>query len=134
MNTDTGAECRTTNNLNKPNKDRTTTDTVLSTAVPGLPALNLSKTLTSQQEQLEIYRRLLEALAASEQESAAIYPELSKSLLGHAGALSRLKDDLHDVFARIRALKVQFQSEYPDIFDYVQSLHVKELDDDDDND
>ncbi|PIA18559.1 hypothetical protein COEREDRAFT_100781 [Coemansia reversa NRRL 1564] len=134
MNTDGAGKSCTTNNTNKLNKGSKTADTELSTAVPGLPALELSKTLTSQQKQLEIYRGLLETLAASEQESAAIYPELSKSLLGHVGALNRLKDDLHDVFARIRALKLQFQSEYPDVFDYVQSLHVKELDDDDDND
>ncbi|KAJ2344496.1 hypothetical protein GGF43_005440, partial [Coemansia sp. RSA 2618] len=107
----------------------TRANTVLSTAIPGLPALDLSKTLDSQKEQLEIYRQLLETLAQSEQESALIFPELSKSLVAHIGTLNRLKDDLHDVFSRIRALKVRFQGEYPDAFDYVQSLHVKEIDD-----
>ncbi|KAJ1797703.1 hypothetical protein LPJ56_006925 [Coemansia sp. RSA 2599] len=108
------------------------TETALSMAVPGLPALDLSKTLAMQKEQLDIYRDLLEILATSEQESAALFPELSKSLVTHISALNRLKDDLQSVFTRIRALKSHFQNEYPDTFDYVQSLHVEELDDEDD--
>ncbi|KAJ1642098.1 hypothetical protein J3B02_003198 [Coemansia erecta] len=108
-----------------------TTETALSMAVPGLPALDLSKSLAIQKEQLDIYRDLLEALATSEQESTALFPELSKSLVGHIGTLNRLKDDLQNVFTRIRALKSHFQQEYPDTFDYVQSLHVEELDDED---
>ncbi|KAJ2322238.1 KxDL motif-containing protein 1 [Coemansia sp. RSA 2704] len=110
----------------------TRTNTALSAAMPGLPALDLSKTLDSQREQVEIYRQLLEILAHSEQASAAIFPELSKSLVAHIDTLSKLKEDLHGVFSRIRALKTHYQSEYPDAFDYVQSLHVKELDDEDD--
>ncbi|KAJ1797768.1 hypothetical protein LPJ56_006916 [Coemansia sp. RSA 2599] len=108
------------------------TETALSMAIPGLPALDLSKTLAMQKEQLDIYRDLLETLAASEQESAALFPELSKSLVTHISTLNRLKDDLQSVFTRIRALKSHFQNEYPDTFDYVQSLHVEELDDEDD--
>ncbi|KAJ1856545.1 hypothetical protein GGH12_004582 [Coemansia sp. RSA 1822] len=110
-------------------KPTTRANTALSTSIPGLPALDLAPTLASQKEQLEIYRHLLETLAQSEQESALIFPELSKSLVTHIGTLTKLKDDLHNVFSRIRALKTRFQSEYPDAFDYVQSLHVKELDD-----
>ncbi|KAJ2156825.1 hypothetical protein GGF46_004924 [Coemansia sp. RSA 552] len=105
------------------------TSTELSRAMPGLPALDLSKTLGSQGEQLRIYRELLETLAASEQESAAAFPELLKSLTAHIGTLNTLKEDLQDVFTRIRALKMHFRDEYPEVFDYVQSLHVKELDD-----
>ncbi|KAJ2776655.1 KxDL motif-containing protein 1 [Coemansia javaensis] len=102
--------------------------------MPGLPVLDVTKVLKSQGEQLDIYRRLLETLAESEQESAALLPELSKSLAAHTGTLSQLKDDLQDVFTRIRALKAHFQKKHPDAFDYVQSLHVKELDDDEDGD
>ncbi|KAJ2139991.1 KxDL motif-containing protein 1 [Coemansia sp. RSA 353] len=110
-------------------KPSTRANTALSTSIPGLPALDLSPTLNSQKEQLEIYRHLLETLAQSEQESALIFPTLSKSLTTHTATLVKLKDDLHNVFMRIRALKTRFQSEYPDAFDYVQSLHVKELED-----
>ncbi|KAJ2470902.1 hypothetical protein EV174_006042, partial [Coemansia sp. RSA 2320] len=102
--------------------------TALSKAVPGLPALDLTKTLNSQKQQLEIYRGLLETLAASEQESAAVFPELSKALMSHISTLSKLKEDLQDVFTRIRALKSHFQGQYPEIYDYVQSLHVEEMD------
>ncbi|KAI7822292.1 hypothetical protein BX661DRAFT_187638 [Kickxella alabastrina] len=97
--------------------------------VAGLPALNLNKTLVSQREQLEIYRQLLETLAASEQETTVLFPVLSKSLVTHIGTVNKLKDDLQDVFTRIRALKAHFRGEYPEVFDYVQSLHVDELDD-----
>ncbi|KAJ1992813.1 hypothetical protein GGI25_003299 [Coemansia spiralis] len=103
--------------------------TALSSAVPSAPALDLSKTLSIQKEQLEIYQRLIETLASSEQESAAVFPELSKSIVSHIATLQQLKDDLQSVFNRIRALKMHFRSEYPDVFDYVQSLHVEELDD-----
>ncbi|KAJ1902099.1 hypothetical protein LPJ66_000274 [Kickxella alabastrina] len=96
--------------------------------VAGLPALNLNKTLVSQREQLEIYRQLLETLAASEQETTVLFPVLSKSLVTHIGTVNKLKDDLQDVFTRIRALKAHFRGEYPEVFDYVQSLHVDELD------
>ncbi|KAJ1868683.1 hypothetical protein LPJ57_005735 [Coemansia sp. RSA 486] len=106
-------------------------ETALSMAVPGLPALDLNKTLSIQNEQLAIYRDLLEVLAVSEQESAALFPELSKSLVMHISTINRLKEDLQNVFTRIRALKNHFQHEYPDTFDYVQSLHVEELDDED---
>ncbi|KAJ2645130.1 hypothetical protein GGF44_000107 [Coemansia sp. RSA 1694] len=108
------------------------TTTPLSVAVPGLPALDVSKTLSIQKQQLEIYRVLLETLAASEQESATIFPELSKSLVGHIGTLNKLKEDLQDIFTRIRALKAHFRGQYPEVYDYVQSLHVDELDDEDD--
>ncbi|KAJ2778018.1 hypothetical protein GGI15_004313 [Coemansia interrupta] len=111
----------------------TSVDTALSKAVPGLPALDLSKTLSSQREQLLIYRELLEVLAASEQESAVLFPELSKSLVTHINTLNKLKDDLQNIFTRIRALKTHFQKEYPDVFDYVQSLHVEELDDEEES-
>ncbi|KAJ1741521.1 KxDL motif-containing protein 1 [Coemansia sp. RSA 1290] len=104
------------------------TSTPLSTGMPGLPALDLSNTLSLQNEQLAIYKNLLETLKSSEQESATEFPDLSKSLIAHIGTLGQLKDDLHDIFSRIRALKTHFQNEYPDSFDYVQSLHVKELD------
>ncbi|KAJ2743775.1 hypothetical protein GGI20_003498 [Coemansia sp. BCRC 34301] len=107
------------------------TTTPLSVAVPGLPALDVSKTLSIQKQQLEIYRVLLETLAASEQESAAVFPELSKSLVGHIGTLNKLKEDLQDVFTRIRALKAHFRSQYPGVYNYVQSLHVDKLDDED---
>ncbi|KAJ2825543.1 hypothetical protein FBU31_003693 [Coemansia sp. 'formosensis'] len=107
--------------------------TPLSVAVPGLPALDLSKTLNLQKQQLEIYRELLEALAASEQESATTFPDLSKSLVNHIGTLQKLKEDLQDIFTRIRALKTHFRGQYPEVYDYVQSLHVDELDDDDDS-
>ncbi|KAJ2696100.1 KxDL motif-containing protein 1 [Coemansia sp. IMI 209128] len=105
--------------------------TPLSVAVPGLPALDLSKTLDLQKQQLEIYRELLEALAASEHESATTFPELSKSLVNHIGTLHKLKEDLQDIFTRIRALKTHFRGQYPEIYDYVQSLHVDELEDED---
>ncbi|KAJ2371130.1 hypothetical protein GGI05_007881, partial [Coemansia sp. RSA 2603] len=96
----------------------TSTETALSKAVPGLPALDLSRTLSSQREQILIYREMLEVLAASEQESAALLPELSKSLVAHINTLNKLKEDLQNIFTRIRALKTHFQKEYPDIFDY----------------
>ncbi|KAJ1903929.1 hypothetical protein LPJ71_005004, partial [Coemansia sp. S17] len=83
--------------------------------------------------QLEIYRELLEALAASEQESATTFPELSKSLVNHIGTLHKLKEDLQDIFTRIRALKTHFRGQYPEVYDYVQSLHVDELDDEDES-
>ncbi|KAJ2911029.1 hypothetical protein GGI21_000278 [Coemansia aciculifera] len=108
--------------------------TPLSVAVPGLPALDVSKTLEVQKQQLDMYRVLLETLAASEQESALLFPELSKSLVGHIGTLNKLKEDLQDIFTRIRALKGHFRGLYPDVYDYVQSLHVDELDDDDEDD
>ncbi|KAJ2486844.1 hypothetical protein IWW37_005472 [Coemansia sp. RSA 2050] len=110
-----------------------TTTTPLSVAVPGLPALDLSKTLNLQKQQLEIYRELLEALAASEQESATTFPQLSKSLVNHISTLHKLKEDLQDIFTRIRALKTHFRGQYPKIYDYVQSLHVDELEDEDES-
>ncbi|KAJ2847906.1 hypothetical protein IWW36_003606 [Coemansia brasiliensis] len=112
-------------------KTKVKANTSLSTGMPGLPALDLSATLNLQKEQLTIYKSLLETLASSEQESATEFPNLSKSLVAHIGTLGKLKDDLHDIFSRIRALKTHFQNEYPDSFDYVQSLHVKELDEED---
>ncbi|KAJ1732903.1 hypothetical protein H4S06_001103 [Coemansia sp. BCRC 34490] len=107
--------------------------TPLSKAVPGAPAVDMTRTLAIQQEQAEVYRRLLETLSLSEQESAALFPDLSKSLVAHIGTLQQLKDDLQDIFTRIRALKMHFREKHPEIFDYVQSLHVEELDDDDDD-
>ncbi|KAJ1667513.1 hypothetical protein IW140_002093 [Coemansia sp. RSA 1813] len=106
------------------------TEDSLSKVVPGAPEVNMSKTLTLQKEQAEIYRQLLETLSLSEQESAALFPDMSKSLVSHITTLQQLKGDLQDIFSRIRALKMHFRNEYPDIFDYVQSLHVEELDDD----
>ncbi|KAJ2716836.1 KxDL motif-containing protein 1 [Coemansia spiralis] len=96
----------------------------------GLPVLDVASIQRSQAEQLGTYQQLVEMLTESEQESAAVFPELSKSLVAHIGALHHLKDDLQDVFIRIRALKTHFQKEHAEAFDYVQSLHVKELDDD----
>ncbi|KAI8320132.1 hypothetical protein GQ54DRAFT_298849 [Martensiomyces pterosporus] len=92
--------------------------------MPGLPALNLEHTLGSQREQLEVYQQLLETLASSEQESAAVFPELSKMLMTHMNTLTQLKGDLHDIFTRIRGLKMHFQAQYPKVFDYVQTLHA----------
>ncbi|KAJ1953360.1 hypothetical protein EC988_003040 [Linderina pennispora] len=97
-------------------------------AVPGLPELNVDHTLVSQERQLQVYHELLESLAASEQESAELYPQLSKQYLAHIATLTQLKDDLQNVFTRIRALKGHFKGQYPDVFDYVQKLHVEEDD------
>ncbi|KAJ2399012.1 hypothetical protein GGI23_002905 [Coemansia sp. RSA 2559] len=105
-------------------------NTPLSKAVPGAPTADMSRTVALQKEQAEIYRQLLETLSLSEKESAALFPDMSKSLTSHISTLQQLKDDMQDVFSRIRALKMHFRDEYPDIFDYVQSLHVEELDDD----
>ncbi|KAJ1962470.1 hypothetical protein GGI12_002628 [Dipsacomyces acuminosporus] len=115
-----------TSTIKGPQKDKQpkAANTQLSSAVPGLPSLNLDKTLNSQQEQLEVYQQLQETLAASEQESTAAFPELSKKLLAHINTLTQLKADLQDVFTRIRGLKMHFQAQYPDIFDYVQTLHA----------
>ncbi|KAJ1943801.1 hypothetical protein FBU59_002795 [Linderina macrospora] len=95
-------------------------------AVPGLPELNVDHTLATQTKQLQAYRELLELLAASEQESAEIYPQLSKQYLTHVATLTQLKDDLQNAFTRIRALKVHFKGQYPDVFEYVQKLHMEE--------
>ncbi|KAJ2773304.1 hypothetical protein IWQ57_001357, partial [Coemansia nantahalensis] len=92
----------------------------VATAKPmlGLPALDVTRVQRSQDEQLGTYRQLLEILAESERESAAAFPEQSKSLVAHIGALHRLKDDLQDVFTRIQSLKAHFRKEHAEAFDY----------------
>ncbi|KAI8642584.1 hypothetical protein BD408DRAFT_386882 [Parasitella parasitica] len=79
--------------------------------------------IKSQDESLLVYKDIQQKLEAFNKFSQARYHNIHKHFELHTKLLKEVKGDLNDVFVKLRRIKQQLASKYPDKMDQALKKH-----------
>ncbi|CAO3648276.1 unnamed protein product [Mucor fragilis] len=95
----------------------------------------IQEIIKSQDESLQVYKDTQQKLEAFNKFSQARYHNIHKHFELHTKLLKEVKGDLNDVFGKLRRIKQQLATKYPDEMNKVLATYpppqVEEDDDDD---